>query len=119
MNTTVELTDAPRPATKPRSAIWQPRQPIFWLLLTLLAVSVYLTVLQLAALISGVQGLLAALVLGGIQVVLLALIARALPKVKGRQPASLRFIALAWGGLVACSFAAQANTCLLYTSRCV
>lgn len=110
MNAIVELNDVPRPATKPSSAIWQPRQPVFWLLLVLLAISVYLTVLQLAALISGVQGLLAALVLGGIQVVLLALIARVLPKVKGRQPAGLRLVALAWGGLVACSFAAQANT---------
>ncbi len=110
MSATAETTDAPLPAMKPRSAVWQPRQPVFWLLLGLLVISAYLTVLQLAALISGVQGLLAALVLGGVQVVLLALIARALPKVKGRQPASLRLVALAWGGLVACSFAAQANT---------
>lgn len=97
-------------AKKAARAIWQPRQPAFWLLAALLAVSICLTALQLAALISGMQGLLAALVLLAVQVALLALIARALPKFKGRQPASLRLVALAWGGLVACSFAAQANT---------
>lgn len=105
-----QMTETPQPSARARAAVWQPRQPVFWLFLALLAVSIFLTALQLAALFSGAQGLLAALVLGGMQMVLLALIARALPKVKRRQPASLRFVALAWGGLVACSFAAQANT---------
>ncbi len=105
-----QMTETPQPSAGARAAVWQPRQPVFWLFLALLAVSIFLTALQLAALFSGAQGLLAALVLGGMQMVLLALIARALPKLKRRQPASLRFVALAWGGLVACSFAAQANT---------
>ena len=105
-----QMTETPQPSAGAHAAVWQPRQPVFWLFLALLAVSIFLTALQLAALFSGAQGLLAALVLGGMQMVLLALIARALPKVKRRQPASLRFVALAWGGLVACSFAAQANT---------
>ena len=105
-----QMTETPQPSAGAHAAVWQPRQPVFWLFLALLAVSIFLTALQLAALFSGAQGLLAALVLGGMQMVLLALIARALPKVKRRQPASLRLVALAWGGLVACSFAAQANT---------
>lgn len=105
-----QMTETPQPSAGAHAAVWQPRQPVFWLFLALLAVSIFLTALQLAALFSGVQGLLAALVLGGMQMVLLALIARALPKLKRRQPASLRLVALAWGGLVACSFAAQANT---------
>ncbi len=105
-----QMTETPQPSAGAHAAVWQPRQPVFWLFLALLAVSIFLTALQLAALFSGAQGLLAALVLGGMQMVLLALIARALPKLKRRQPASLRLVALAWGGLVACSFAAQANT---------
>lgn len=105
-----QMTETPQPSAGAHAAVWQPRQPVFWLFFALLAVSIFLTALQLAALFSGAQGLLAALVLGGMQMVLLALIARALPKLKRRQPASLRLVALAWGGLVACSFAAQANT---------
>lgn len=110
MSAPAQMTETLQPSARARAAVWQPRQPVFWLFLALLALSIFLTALQLAALFSGVQGLLAALVLGGMQMALLALIARALPKLKRRQPASLRLVALAWGGLVACSFAAQANT---------
>ena len=55
-----QMTETPQPSAGARAAVWQPRQPVFWLFLALLAVSIFLTALQLAALFSGAQGLLAA-----------------------------------------------------------
>lgn len=110
MSTSSDLHQAVQSEPRCRSAIWQPRQPLFWLLSVLLAVSTCLTIVEIAALVSSIEGVLAALVLLSVQVALLALIARAMPKAKGHQPASLRMVALAWGGFVACTFAALANT---------
>lgn len=95
---------------KRRAVIWQPRQPIFWLFVVLLVVGVPYTVFELVMLRSNPQAALAALLLMAVQATLLALIARALPKLKKRQPVSLRLAALAWGAAVVPTIAMFANT---------
>lgn len=90
--------------------IWQPRQPIFWLFVALLVVGVPYTVFELVMLRSNPQAALAALLLMAVQMVLLVLIVRAMPKLKKRQPVSLRLAALAWGAAVVPTVAMFANT---------
>lgn len=95
-----------RPRRRP-PAIWQPRQPLFWLTAVLVIVC---GVAQTRAVFVGAQpdGALAALIFVGIQAVLLWLILRALPRFPV-QPTSIKLVALTWGLFVAALFAAFAN----------
>jgi len=98
-----------QPAQAARPVVWQPRQPVFWLFVALLAAAVPMLVVQITIGSKNVQALLSAVVLLAVQVTLLWLIVRAMPKLKKRQPGSLRLAAFLWGALVAILIAGSAN----------
>lgn len=97
------------PVRNRRPAIWQPRQPAFWLLLILIVAGAFLTVIELAFSASSLSAAAAAGVLIAIQATLLALIARAMPRFR-RQSGSLRLAALLWGLAVVPAVAIIANS---------
>lgn len=92
-----------------RSAVWQPKQPVFWLFIVLLVVSTVSISIELIASASSPQAAGAALLLVSVQTTLLVLIVRAMPRF-GRQPRSLRLVALLWGLSIVPGVAVFANT---------
>lgn len=91
------------------AAAWQTKQPIFWLLIVLLAATALLLVIELVRIGTNVAAMSAALVLLGIQALAFWLIVRVMPRFK-RQPRSLKLVALLWGLIIACTLAGLANT---------
>lgn len=89
--------------------LWQPGQPVFWVMVALILVFGVSAVIELASAVSAPSALLAAVLLGAAQAVLLWLIVRAMPRFR-RQPRSLRIAAAVWGATVVPGVAIIANT---------
>lgn len=106
----VEMSVAPPERVRvSRASMWQPRQPVFWLLVGMLAVSL-LALIPLFIMAPAGGGVWAvALVGAALQAALLIGIARTIPRAR-IQPRSLRLGALFAGGFAATGFAATINS---------
>lgn len=92
-----------------RPAVWQPKQPVFWLFAALLLPCAGLVALQLGLSAKSAPAAGAAIILSAVQITLFALIARAMPRFK-RHPWSLRLAALLWGLAIVPAVAMIANS---------
>lgn len=106
----VEMSVAPlKRAGGSRASMWQPRQPVFWLLVGMLAVSLLALIPLFIMAPAGGGVWVVALVGAAVQAALLIGVARMMPRA-GIQPRSLRLGALFAGGFAATGFAATINS---------
>jgi RsiW-degrading membrane proteinase PrsW (M82 family) len=103
-----DAPDAPMRRRRSAPAVWQPRQPVFWLMAVLTAVGIVLVVAGRIVSADSAPVFVAAVLFVGVQAVLLWLIVRAIPRFR-RQPGSLMAAGLVWGGVVAVPLAGSLN----------
>ncbi|NLA65053.1 MAG: PrsW family intramembrane metalloprotease [Leucobacter sp.] len=92
-----------------RPALWQPKQPVFWLFAGLLVPSTLFMARQLGLGATSASAAGAAIILAVVQIILFVLIVRAMPRFN-RQPRSLRLAALLWGLSIVSAIAIPAKT---------
>jgi protease PrsW len=102
------VTPAPRPAWGVQASLVQPRQPAFWLYLTLLAIGGYLFVREQSMMASLAAAWLLSWALVVAYAVPVAVIVYRLDLFE-REPKLVLAAAVIWGGVIATSMAAQAN----------
>lgn len=100
---------SPQRSNSPLPRLWQTRQPVFWLWFVLCAGLGSWVIYKVVAAVSGVDALIAGVVIVLLQGLIFWLIWRVLPRFR-RQPRSLRFGAFMWGLTAACGLAMLANT---------
>ncbi len=102
------VMDMPVSPMKRKPDLWQPRQPVFWLLLLLAAFGMVSMILSLVATEAALEVWMVALVAFALQTAVLLWVARILPRVRS-QSLSLRLGAFLLGSLGAIGLAANIN----------
>lgn len=102
-------TPATNRRPRPTPALFQLRQPVFWLWALFAVPAVIFTIVESVMQASDLTSLIAAVVLVGVQAVLIWLILRAIAR-KQKRPVSLTLGALVWGGAVAIMIAGLLNS---------
>lgn len=102
------VMDMPVSQVKRKPDLWQPRQPVFWLLLVLAGFGMFTMILSLVAAKAALEVWVVALVAFAVQTAVLLWVARTLPRVR-TQSLSLRLGAFLLGSLGAIGLAANIN----------
>lgn len=103
------VMDMPVPQMKRKPDLWQPRQPVLWLLLVLAAIGTITLIASLVAAQAALEVWVVALVAVALQTAVLLWVARILPRLRS-QSLSLQLGAFLLGSLGAIGLAANINS---------